>query len=108
VPCSVDLRAGWTYSIFTDCKSVQGDTQLRLLDDKGVEVAFNEYVGRRAVLMSRSLRCAEVLDISTIRPVHTFCFAPPALTRAPIVVSPSALATRPRPWWSSSCNAKPM
>ena len=51
-PCAIDLREGWTYTIYTECASVKGDTQLRLLDDSGVEVAFNECVAPSFALRS--------------------------------------------------------
>ena len=40
--CAVKLYAGYTYVMYTDCKSVKGDTQLTLRDRNGVDVAFND------------------------------------------------------------------
>ena len=42
VECTVELTAGYTYVLYTDCASVRGDTQLTLRDPSGVDVAFND------------------------------------------------------------------
>jgi hypothetical protein len=42
VECALELFAGYTYVIFTDCVSVKGDTSLTLRDPNGVDVAFND------------------------------------------------------------------
>ena len=42
VECTVELVAGYTYVIYTDCARVKGDTQLTLRDPNGVDVAFND------------------------------------------------------------------
>ena len=40
--CTLELFAGNTYVLFTDCVSVKGDTQLSLIDPDGTPVAFND------------------------------------------------------------------
>ena len=40
--CTLELFAGYTYVIYTDCGSVKGDTQLTLRDPNGEDVAFND------------------------------------------------------------------
>lgn len=40
--CAVELFAGHTYTIFTECSSVRGDTELTLVDPNGRDVAFND------------------------------------------------------------------
>lgn len=42
IECTVELFAGYTYVMYTDCTSVKGDTQLTLRDPGGVDVAFND------------------------------------------------------------------
>jgi len=42
VSCFLTLEAGFTYSIFTECSSVRGDTKLALFDEYGKEVAFDD------------------------------------------------------------------
>ena len=40
--CVLELTAGYTYVINTDCASVKGDTSLTLRDENGADVAFND------------------------------------------------------------------
>ena len=40
--CALELSAGFTYVLYTDCGSVKGDTQLTLLAPDGAPVAFND------------------------------------------------------------------
>ena len=42
VDCLLELTAGQTYVLYTDCGSVKGDTQLSLLAPDGAPVAFND------------------------------------------------------------------
>jgi hypothetical protein len=42
VDCVLELSAGYTYVIYTDCASVKGDTRLLLRDPDGQEAAFND------------------------------------------------------------------
>jgi hypothetical protein len=42
VECALELYAGQTYVLYTDCPSVKGDTSLTLRDPGGVDVAFND------------------------------------------------------------------
>ena len=39
--CASTLTEGYTYVIYTKCETVKGSPVLYLLDDNGVEVAFN-------------------------------------------------------------------
>lgn len=49
VECALQLSAGYTYIVYTDCASVKGDTQLTLRNPNGLDVAFE----RRACLAWR-------------------------------------------------------
>ena len=42
VECTLELFAGNTYVLYTDCGSVKGDTQLQLVAPDGAPVAFND------------------------------------------------------------------
>jgi hypothetical protein len=42
VECVLELYAGQTYVLYTECDSVKGDTSLTLRDPSGADVAFND------------------------------------------------------------------